>query len=190
MSWRATGSCMNTLITGDASTSCVLESTGGTASGGAPALPLALWDVSLRSTDSHFSVFTLIEANCWAFHPLVPLLPTVFQCGHGTVVSKPEIIHFNHGGFVAFDVGFWFLFGCSALLGKVPPKHSVQATLTVNYDLFCFGRPIAKWFASPVPNLLSYWNYNKWKLDESQLKWAFVNVLLTTTAVTIKRSGG
>lgn len=63
--------------------------------------------------------------------------------------------------------------------------------LTVNSDdLFCFGRPKAKWCAWPVPNLLSYWNHNKRKLDESQLKRAFVNFLLTTTAVTTKRSGG
>lgn len=54
---------------------------------------------------------------------------------------------------------------------------------------FCFGRPRAKWFASPVPNLLSYWNHNKRKLDESQLKGVFVNFLLTTTAVTIKDQG-
>lgn len=54
----------------------------------------------------------------------------------------------------------------------------------------CFGRSIAECFASPVPNLLSSWNHNKWKLDESQLKEAFVNFLLTAAAVTVKRSGG
>lgn len=54
-------------------------------------------------------------------------------------------------------------------------------------DDLCFGRPIAKRFASLVPDLLSYWNHNKRNLDESQLKGAFVNVPLTTTAVTVKK---
>lgn len=76
-----------------------------------------------------------------------------------------------------------------ALLVKVASQLNAQAMLTVNI-CFCFGCPIAKWFALPFLNLMSYWNHNKRKLDESQLKGAFVNFLLTTTAVTIKRSGG
>lgn len=50
-SWRATGCCTNTPTTGGASTSCVQGSTEGTASGEAPVLASALWDVSQRATD-------------------------------------------------------------------------------------------------------------------------------------------
>lgn len=142
MSWRATGCCMNTPITGDASTSCVLESTGGTVSGEAPAPPLAHWDGSPSSTDSqHFYPY-------WASPLSFPS-----SCSHKVSVWSQLccVQTWNH----TFQWwGFWCvwcwvlaLLGCFALLGKVPPHLSAQAMLMVKSDdVPCFGRPVAKWF--------------------------------------------
>lgn len=86
-------------------------------------------------------------------------MPTLFQCCLNTVVSKPKLTHFTDGGLGASGVGFWLRW---VALGKVPAQLSAHALLIVKSDdLLCHGCPIAKWFASPVPNLLSYWNHNK-----------------------------
>ena len=79
-------------------------------------------------------ILLLFAPRCWAPHPLVPLKPAVSQCGHSTVVSKPEVSHSTDGGVSrASDVGFWFLLGGSALLDKVPPRLTVHSV-----DFFFF----------------------------------------------------
>lgn len=89
--------------------------------------------------------------------PLVRLMPALFRRGLNAMVSKPGIIHFDD----AFYVGLWF--GWVDVLWWI-------TFLTVSVIFTCFGtHGAAKRSASQIPNLLPYWNYNKQKLDESQL---------------------
>lgn len=131
MSWRATGCCTNTPITGDASTSCVLGSTGGTASGGAPALPLVLWDGSPSLTDSHLyfllspSLFFFFEASLL----LTAKLPTLLL--HFTVWTLSQ-----HCGVQTWNHTLTRFCGLLVLFGK---------------EKVPFGCPPAKWFCRDGP---------------------------------------
>lgn len=121
MSWRATGCCTNTLISGAASTSCSLASTGGTVSGEAAAPLSAPWNGSLSSTESqHFYPF---RASLLSFPPSCsPNASTVSVWSqHFDVQTWNHIFWWS--GFGASDGGFWFRWVFFALLGKVPPTQ-------------------------------------------------------------------
>lgn len=110
------------------------------------------------------SPFFFLKPHCSSQLSFPPSCSTsLFERCLNTVVSKPEITPWQ--GFV----GFWFCLGKKKFLSVVPQQNG---------------------FAATVPNLLSHWNDNKWKLDESQLKGAFVNFLLPTTAVIIRQIMG
>lgn len=121
MSWRATGCCTNTPISGGASTSCSLESTGGTASGEATAPLSALWDGSLSSTESqHFYPY-------WA--SLLSFPPSCSPNAN-TVSSVVSALWCPNLKSYILMIGFWcvwwwvlVLLGFFALLGKVPPTQ-------------------------------------------------------------------
>lgn len=69
-------------------------------------------------------------------------MAALFQCGLNTVVSKPEIMHFNDGGFDTSDVGVLILLCCFALLGKVPPQIGAQAMLWLFHSkVVCLAGP-------------------------------------------------
>lgn len=154
MSWRATGCCTNTPITGDASTSCVRGSTGGTASGGAPALPSVLWDGSLSLTDSRLYFLSLppriffffLNPHCSSQLSFPPFCSTsLFEHCVNTLVSKPEITPWQ--GFV----GFWFYWVALHCFGKASPAQCSSNAHGKKERKGSFGCPPAKRFCRDGP---------------------------------------